>query len=85
MSIRLGTPEVLIFSSAILGYVGHVIPLWIFFSFGILGAVFRAALEYQVQAQKQQHVDESMDSIKAAASELGTIFGLGPGNGQSTH
>ena len=85
MHIKVGTPEVLIFSSAILGYGGHVIPLWTFLGLGVLGAIFRAALDFQVKAQQQKHVDENMDSLKAAASELGTIFGIKPGNGHSTH
>jgi hypothetical protein len=54
----------------VLFVAGLNVPAWIFFSLGLLGAVFRLGLKMQEEQQKTAVVKEGVDLLKDSADEF---------------
>ena len=72
--MKIGMPEALTVSSAVLFVGGQVIPGWTFFSLGILGAIMRLGLEQQAKQEKAKAIDDTAKSINDAGEAIGKFI-----------
>ena len=82
--MKIQMPEVLTVSSAILIVGGHIIPGWVFFSLGMIGAMMRLGLEQQAKQEQAQKIEDTAQSITDAGEAIGRFLNtLGNSNRNS--
>ena len=74
MKLKIQLPEIFILCSTVLFVSDASVEAWVFFSLGVLGAIFRLGLQMQEQQQQATAVKEGVDVLKGAADEfLGSL------------
>lgn len=72
--MRIQMPEVLTISSAILLVGGQIIPGWVFFSLGMLGAIMRIGLEQVAKQEKEKKMEDTAGAINEAGEAIGRFL-----------
>jgi len=67
MEVRIQLPEIFVLSSVLLFCVGINTQAWIFFSLGVLTALFRMGQVVQEQQKQNEVVQNGIDALKDSA------------------
>jgi hypothetical protein len=83
--MKIQMPEVLTLSSAILLVGGQIIPGWVFFSLGILGAIMRLGLEQQAKQEQAKTIEGTAQSITDAGEAIGKFLNALGSSGRNSN